>query len=208
MKGMFLAVCAGILMSGGVHAAEIKGIVSTVDANTGTLEISGVEVVINEDWTIIENHRKIPAVLGNLGKGDYIEVEGRFIDPARFEATRITVVKDISTASGEEAAEKAVGVEDSQPEPATAAREAETVPTKTHAAGGDTIRGSIRNVDVKTRILIVGDIVVNLDTDARIQGASGKAVTLARLRRGDRVECEGTRLSKKDFKAGSVQVLK
>jgi len=97
---------------------------------------------------------------------------------------------------------------DTEPTIAPIMEQADPTPTKPPTERKDKLKGALQNADVKTGILIVKGTVVKLDAGVKVVGKNGKAVSLQKLRRGDRVECAGTRLSKKEFKAGSVQVLK
>lgn len=230
MKRLLLSAGILIILSTAGYTSELKGFVSACDAATGTFEVCGVEVITREDWTIFEDRQKKPASPGDLMDGDYVEIEGRFIEPAKLEATRITMGKEVVTGpvtevievtgTAEEApapGEPALKAPEAGPEQERKDDEATTepvmeqaapTPTKPPTERKDKLKGALQNADVKTRILIVKGTVVKLDAGVKVVGKNGKAVSLQKLRRGDRVVCEGTRLSKKEFQAGSVQVLK
>ena len=51
-------------------------------------------------------------------------------------------------------------------------------------------------------------MVVTHEPGARVLGADGRPVSLSKLKRGTRVECEGTHRSKSEFSAAAVRVMK
>ncbi len=208
MKGMLLAIFSILIISSAVFSSEIKGLISAIDASNGTLEVCGVEIVTRENRTTIEGRQKTPATLEQLRKGDYVEIDGRFIDPARLEATRIMVGKEVTPEPVVEVITEKVTVEKAQPEPEAARKEVEPEAVEEAVKASDKLKGFLQNADVKTRILIVDSVIVNLDAGAVVQGADGKAISLEKLRRGNRVECEGKRLSKKEFLAKTVRIVK
>lgn len=223
MKGALLACAAILTISSSAFPSDIKGTVSTIDINGGAFEVCGVEVVTSHDWTIIEDRLKRPAALSDLAEGDYVEIEGRFIEPAKLEATQITLGRVIASGPtaeiiDEDDMREAAGTapeaaSEAAPEPERIEEPRKPVPPEPADApppppAAEKLSGRLRNADAKTRILIVNGTIVNLEPGARIFGANKAPLSLSKLKRGCRVECEGTKRSKKEFSARTVRVVK
>ncbi len=216
MKGTLLAICIILAISTAAFSSDIKGTVSAIDVDGGTFEVCGVEVVTSNDWTIIEDRLKRPATLNDLTEGDYVEIEGRFIEPAKLEATEVTLGRVLASGPTSEIIEEDDSKKEgpqAEPEPEqepTIEKHEEPAPRPTEPPppGKDKLSGTLRNADTKTRILVVDGTTVNLEAGSKVLGANGKPVSLAKLRRGCRVECEGTHRSKKEFSARTVRVVK
>ena len=224
MKGALLAGAVILTISSAAFPSDIKGTVSTIDINGGAFEVCGVEVVTSQDWTIIEDRLKRAASLSDLAEGDYVEIEGRFIEPAKLEATQITLGRVIASGPTAEIIDEDDMREAAVTAPEEAAAEAAPEPERIEeprkpappkpAAGpppppaAEKVAGTLRNADAKTRILIVNGTIVNLEPGARVFGANKAPLSLSKLKRGCRVECEGTKRSKKEFSARTVRVVK
>ena len=68
-------------------ADEIKGRITAVDVATGSIDISGVKVLVQN--ARIENEMDMPITVADLRTGDYLDVEGSFSGAGQMMAMKI-----------------------------------------------------------------------------------------------------------------------
>lgn len=88
MKKLVLGMTFFILMFTVVCGAdEIRGKVTAPGGDGKSLLISGVTIQAAEAW--IEDAEDYPLSLKSIAKGDFVEVDGKFVGPAKMKARKI-----------------------------------------------------------------------------------------------------------------------
>lgn len=84
---LFLMVCLLIINAGGVFADELKGKITSVDAATNIVNVSGVLIDVSK--AKIENEDNRPIKITDLAAGVLIEVDGTFTGGGKMTASRV-----------------------------------------------------------------------------------------------------------------------
>jgi len=87
MKGLICFAAIFLLLSAICAADEIKGKITAVDAEGGTIEISGVKIMAKK--ATIKNLVGMRCEISELKVGDRVEVDGAFSGPGQMLATEI-----------------------------------------------------------------------------------------------------------------------
>jgi len=87
MKGLICFAAIFLLLPAICVADEIKGKITAVDAESGTIEVSGVKIIAKK--ATIKNLVGMRCEISELKVGDRVEVDGAFSGPGEMLATEI-----------------------------------------------------------------------------------------------------------------------
>ena len=87
MKGLICFAAIFLLLPAICVADEIKGKITAVDAESGTIEVSGVKIIAKK--ATIKNLVDMHCEISELKVGDRVEIDGAFSGPGEMLATEI-----------------------------------------------------------------------------------------------------------------------